>query len=121
MNEPFDATFCATNFAATTEPLYKWTADQMAQCLETQQKMFAESRRRELRGFSEAIEKIGPCSICGHKITYRHERGDAIVLCERMYLALCASAETVEATGPCDVFGRIRLEPFPCEPRAPLQ
>lgn len=116
-----DATFCFTNSVGTREPLYNWTADQIVQLMETQQKVFAEFRRRELRGFSEAIEKIGPCSICGHKITYRHECGDAIVLCERMYRQLCRSAEIVESAGPGDIFRGIRLEPFPCEPRAPLQ
>src|SRR4051812_20677811 len=102
-----------TNSASTSQFGSLTTSELMKQMAKAVAK-FKKLRRAELRGWSEAIEKVGACPTCGHKVTLRSSGcGDALVMCDRIYAAIRRQVPKVERVVPPGTLGGMWLETFP--------
>lgn len=92
--------------------------DLMASLLETKSK-FDALRREELRGWSNAIEKV-KCPKCGHRPTLTNSgSGDTLEICDSVMKAI--RKQCVSGDGAVNPLHGIFLRVNDCQPRPPLQ
>jgi hypothetical protein len=90
-----------------------WSVAGITKAMETARAQMQASREREMRGWSEAIEKV-KCQKCGCNPTLTNSgSGDALEMCSTIYAALKRQAPVIEA-GTHGI-GDLQIRVTPCD------